>query len=207
MHVIALKFSSLRLRLTRIIANPPRDRLNKSLDFRLDVTTSASIQFAHQKQANSSDSLSEKFINIYRRSKYFYPNTLCVRIYLSITSQLTISRPRCLTRTALVQAILKTTLQSSCCWVFWCFFFFGFFLLTKNLMLNQIFVLFTGVIGAERSSDSEAMSAIFSRLPEPLRPPMVSYSSTSVSLSNKQAFPNFFRTIYSDGIQVKVCLM
>lgn len=81
------------------------------------------------------------------------------------------------------------------------------FLLTKNLMLNQIFVLFTGVIGAERSSDSEAMSAIFSRLPEPLRPPMVSYSSTSVSLSNKQAFRNFFRTIYSDGIQVKVCLM
>lgn len=201
MHVIDLKFSSLRLRLTRIIANPPRDRLNKSLDFRLDVTTSASIQFAHQKQVNNSYSLSGKFINIYRRSKYFYPNTLCVRIYLSITSQLTISRPRCLTRTALVQAIFKTTLPSSCCWVFWVF------LLTKNLMLNQIFVLFTGVIGAERSSDSEAMSAIFSRLPEPLRPPMVSYSSTSVSLSNKQAFPNFFRTIYSDGIQVKVCLM
>lgn len=158
-----------------------------------------------KKQANNSDSLSGKFINIYRRSKYFYPNTLCVRIYLSITSQLTISRPRCLTRTALVQAIFKTTLPSSCCWVLGGF--LGFFLLTKNLMLNQIFVLFTGVIGAERSSDSEAMSAIFSRLPEPLRPPMVSYSSTSVSLSNKQAFPNFFRTIYSDGIQVKVCLM
>lgn len=61
-----------------------------------------------------------------------------------------------------------------------------------------------GVIGAERSSDSESMSTIFSRLPKTLRPPMVSYSSTSVSLSNKQAFPNFFRTIYSDQIQVKV---
>lgn len=61
-----------------------------------------------------------------------------------------------------------------------------------------------GVIGAERSSDSESMSAIFSRLPGSLCPPMVSYSSTSVSLSNKQAFPNFFRTIYSDELQVKV---
>lgn len=165
----------------------------------MDVTTSASI-YTKNKLTILIRCLGSLSIFIDCQT-IFYPNTLCVRIYLSITSQLTISRPRCLTRTALVQAIFKTTLPSSCCWVFWVF------LLTKNLMLNQIFVLFTGVIGAERSSDSEAMSAIFSRLPEPLRPPMVSYSSTSVSLSNKQAFPNFFRTIYSDGIQVKVCLM
>ncbi|XP_062584975.1 uncharacterized protein LOC134246610 isoform X2 [Saccostrea cucullata] len=33
---------------------------------------------------------------------------------------------------------------------------------------------------------------------------MMSYSSTSVSLSDKTRFPNFFRTIYSDHIQIEV---
>ncbi|XP_061174715.1 uncharacterized protein LOC133183825 [Saccostrea echinata] len=61
-----------------------------------------------------------------------------------------------------------------------------------------------GIIGAERSSDSESISTILARLPRSIAPPMISYSSTSVSLSDKLRFPNFFRTIYSDQIQVEV---
>ncbi|XP_062584976.1 uncharacterized protein LOC134246612, partial [Saccostrea cucullata] len=61
-----------------------------------------------------------------------------------------------------------------------------------------------GIVGAERSSDSESMSTVLARLPRSIAPPMISYSSTSVSLSDKSTFPNFFRTIYSDKIQVEV---
>ncbi|XP_062599862.1 metabotropic glutamate receptor-like, partial [Saccostrea cucullata] len=63
-----------------------------------------------------------------------------------------------------------------------------------------------GIVGAERSSDSESMSTVLARLPRSIAPPMISYSSTSVSLSDKSTFPNFFRTIYSDKIQVKVII-
>ncbi|XP_062589468.1 taste receptor type 1 member 1-like [Saccostrea cucullata] len=61
-----------------------------------------------------------------------------------------------------------------------------------------------GIIGATRSSESESVATILSRLPVTISPPMTSYSSTCVSLSDKTRFPNFFRTIYSDHIQIEV---
>ncbi|XP_061174752.1 uncharacterized protein LOC133183871 [Saccostrea echinata] len=61
-----------------------------------------------------------------------------------------------------------------------------------------------GIIGARRSSESESVATILARLPDTISPPMMSYSSTSVSLSDKTRFPNFFRTIYSDHIQIEV---
>ncbi len=78
------------------------------------------------------------------------------------------------------------------------------------LLLQQThFVLSTsfrisGVIGSDLSSETEAVSRLLGSLPAEFRLLQLSYAATSVSLRDKDRFPNFFRTIPPDDIQVEV---
>ncbi|KAH3700533.1 hypothetical protein DPMN_075512 [Dreissena polymorpha] len=71
-------------------------------------------------------------------------------------------------------------------------------------MGNNDTINVVGVIGSDFSSESEAISRMLSPLLDQHRLLQVSFSATSASLSNRDLYRNFFRTIPADDIQVQV---
>lgn len=68
------------------------------------------------------------------------------------------------------------------------------------LCYNNSVTSYIGVVGDAASSMSKKVSALLSVS----NMPQISYSSTSIELSNKETYPSFLRTIPSDDFQVKL---
>ncbi|KAL4228424.1 hypothetical protein ACF0H5_011471 [Mactra antiquata] len=60
-----------------------------------------------------------------------------------------------------------------------------------------------GVIGPELSSESTAASSVFSAQPSLDRFIQISYSSTSTELNNRDDYPNYYRVIPDDDVQIE----
>lgn len=64
--------------------------------------------------------------------------------------------------------------------------------------------IFVGVIGPTYSSEAEVVSKVLSSMPSKYRLPQIGFSTTAASLGSHDLYPNFFRTVPSDDVQIKV---
>ncbi|KAK7473400.1 hypothetical protein BaRGS_00035373, partial [Batillaria attramentaria] len=77
--------------------------------------------------------------------------------------------------------------------------------LLNNYSVGQDSELF-GIIGASRTADAMAVSRLIGSLPASQRVLQISGSVTGKQLSDRELYPNFFRVIPPDDIQVQVML-
>ncbi|KAL4228423.1 hypothetical protein ACF0H5_011470 [Mactra antiquata] len=69
--------------------------------------------------------------------------------------------------------------------------------------INNSSDFIVGVIGPELSSESTAASSVFSAQPSLDRFIQISYSSTSTELNNRDDYPNCYRVIPDDNVQIE----
>ena len=72
------------------------------------------------------------------------------------------------------------------------------------ILCNSVSIFSAAILGPGYSSEAIQISRLLSSMPDHLRLLQISPSTTASSLSDHELYSNFFRTIPSDDIQVKV---